>query len=209
MKSTIYAEADYELVADLLGGSLKFTVITSHGSHTWAIYGSPTKDIPEMVRAKLPANWRGFWIGYPVREGARSAVEKILAERDAQNSKAADERQAALEAAVPGITELRAAYEDFERYHEQFERMMDDENNDGARPPRAMKANPDEVAKKFPRAAAYLKMEAWNSSCDMSGKSAVGSRAMSRLFAGEDVAQVLADAENEWHEIALRAVMNQ
>lgn len=104
---------------------------------------------------------------------------------------------AAIAQAIPGLVELRAAREDEERYHEAFERMMDDEFNDGARPPEPVRVSSAEVAGQYPVAAAYLKAEAWETASHYA-KSAAGVRAKKRLEAGEPYQQVIAEMEQEW-----------
>lgn len=122
-----------------------------------------------------------------------------------QNRKRAD-AIAALEAQVPGATEAirlsGAAYNESERYSEEFAAMMDDENNDGARPPR-----PEDLSYRdklqahlaaHPRAALYLKAKhqaegsRW---ADNTGAGAAGRRAMELIEAGatlEDASAALA-----------------
>lgn len=103
---------------------------------------------------------------------------------------------------IEGYRELKAAYSDVERYHRQFNKMMDDEYNDGANPPKPVKADPEEIARK------YLKMEGWanSSSATSTGfaKSQAGEKAVKRLVEGDDIEEVLAEAE-----AALKAAVNK
>jgi len=108
------------------------------------------------------------------------------------------EAEAKLKANVPGLDELRAAYEQAEQEYEAFARMMDDEQNDGARPPKPA-ANPAELAAKYPVAAAYLKAEAWSMASHYA-KAAAGRKAMERIANGEDHRTVLTGMETEWAE---------
>jgi len=108
------------------------------------------------------------------------------------------EAEAKLKANVPGLDELRAAYE---QEYEAFARMMDmmdDEQNDGARPPKPA-ANPAELAVKYPVAAAYLKAEAWSMASHYA-KAAAGRKAMENIANGEDYKTALATMEKEWAE---------
>lgn len=113
------------------------------------------------------------------------------------------ERWAAQEAriahAIPGLAELRAAIADEDRYHEAFERMMEDEYNDGARPPKPVQISSAEVGLRYPIAAAYIKAEAWECAAHYA-KSAAGKRAKQRLEAGEPYQQVIAEMEAEWDQ---------
>jgi hypothetical protein len=114
-------------------------------------------------------------------------------------------REAMLRDRVPGLEILRAAREDVSRYHRQCERMMEDEGNDGARPPRRPAADPKAVAAQYPIATAYLLAEAYrNASHDV--KSGAGRRAMARIEAGEDAAVVIEAMEREWTEHATRTI---
>lgn len=105
------------------------------------------------------------------------------------------EKAAAFDAAVPGIAEIiKLAVKvgnDYARYGQQFSEMMDDEGNDGARPPKSPnEALALELQRKLdasPRAALYLKamrQEAAASWADNTGKGAAGKKAMEILRAG-------------------------
>lgn len=106
-------------------------------------------------------------------------------------------QEAAIAKAIPGLAELRAAVEDEERYHDEFERMMEDEGNDGARPPKPIKIESATVRAQYPIAAAYIKAEAWEQASHYA-KSAAGKRAKQRLEAGEPYQQVIAEMDAEW-----------
>jgi len=102
------------------------------------------------------------------------------------------EAKTKLRANVPGLDELRAAYEDAERERVEYQRMMEDEYNDGAR-------DPAEVAAKYPVAAAYLKAEDWSMASHYA-KAAAGRKAMESIANGEDYKTALATMEKEWAE---------
>ncbi len=100
------------------------------------------------------------------------------------------------EAAIPGLEELREAEESWEIYHERFGRMMEDESNDGARPPQMPSVKLEEIQAKYPRATLYLKAEAYSQAAN-SDKASAGHRAMELLVAGgseEEAANIL----NNW-----------
>lgn len=90
-----------------------------------------------------------------------------------------------------GLDELRAAqdaaYNEEHRYQDQFERMMDDENNDGARPPKALdeslRTHADKLAARYPRAAAYLRAEGYTYS-NNHHKYGAGKKAMTLIASG-------------------------
>lgn len=83
-------------------------------------------------------------------------------------------------------------------YHRKFNQMMDDEQNDGVSPPKHPKTNSGDIAKKYPRAAMYIKAE------EMSfgrhpDKVGAGERAMEIIESGgnlEDAQKAL----DEWEK---------
>jgi hypothetical protein len=127
-------------------------------------------------------------------------------EWDAIQGQKRSEQAAALESAVPGLAEAirlsDAAYNERERYSRAFDRMMADEYNDGARPP---KSEDKTISEKLtahltahPRAALYLKAKGQHESshwADNTGKGAAGEKAMGILASGgtiEDAQAALA-----------------
>lgn len=112
---------------------------------------------------------------------------------------AADKAEAdALAANVPGLDELHAAMDDEERYRRAFNRMMDDEGNDGVNPPRPVKVSARDVAAKFPRAAAYVRAEEMSCGAHWA-KMKAGDEAMELLASGgsiEDADKLM----NNWIE---------
>lgn len=137
------------------------------------------------------------WARHPIR------VEQIRKIREEEES-----RRNRLNEMFPGLNELRRVRNDESRYHDQFTRMMEDGNNDGALPPSPVIGSSRELSAKYPAARIYLKLESWKNSCSMSGKSGVGTRGIERLERGENPEQVEKDCENEWSEIAQRACDN-
>ena len=113
----------------------------------------------------------------------------------------AAERRATLAAScatnVPGLHELEAALNNEERYSREFERMMEDGNNDGVNPPRPISVSTADVAAKYPIAAAYHKAECWAKASHYA-KSGAGKRAKVRIAGGEAWEKVIGDMEAEW-----------
>lgn len=131
----------------------------------------------------------------------------LVAEYDKAIADAKAKVKADLEAAVPGLSILRAAknaaqYE-ADRYHQQFQHMMEDENNDGARPPigedKSLAEQASSLASEYPRAALYLKAERQYEStswADNTGKGAAGKKSMAILAIGgtlEDAQSALSE----------------
>jgi len=137
-----------------------------------------------------------------VRFTDKPDLAALVAEYDQAIIDRKNKAQAELEAAVPGLSELRnakiAAEYDEDRYHQQFERMMDDEQNDGVRPPnpidKSLKEKFVDLAEKYPRAALYLKAENQHDSAhwaDNTGKGAAGKKAMDLLAANGSIEDAL------------------
>ena len=134
------------------------------------------KPMPEIIRL--------------VAEYNRLTQDDIIAERAADDAEAA-----ALAAAIPGLDELRAAIADEDCYRLQFARMMEDEANDGARPPCDVKVSVEAMSLKYPRAALYLRAEAYSRAAN-SDKSLAGDQAMEILQSGGSEADAVLVLEN-------------
>jgi hypothetical protein len=112
---------------------------------------------------------------------------------------------------IEGLGDLYEAYYAWasaeDNYRDAFNKMMEDEHNDGARPPRKpspeLKARYDELVAKHPRAAFYLRAERQESGAhwaDNTGKGAAGKKATSLLRGGaplEEAEAALAE-RREW-----------
>lgn len=144
---------------------------------------------PQMIKQRPE-----IWLHLGVNEG------RIVLTHDEYMARLQDitaAKEAKLLFAVPGLNELRAAYADVNRYHEQFERMMEDEGNDGARPPKPISGDVDALRAQYPAAAAYLKAESW-SYADHYAKATAGKKAMERIVNGDPHVAVVTDMEAEW-----------
>ena len=107
----------------------------------------------------------------------------LLAEEKAKKD-AYNLRQSKI-AAIPGLSELRAAIEERWAHSAAITRMMEDEHNDGARPPKSPTGrNPDEIAKEFPVAALWLKAEDYENSSNVN-KFSAGEKAQELILAGD------------------------
>lgn len=99
--------------------------------------------------------------------------------------------EAAFLARVPGIDELLTAINDAQDYREAFEGMMEDEGNDGVRPPARPTISVDEARKLYPVAAAYLTILRMSESDPSSQigytRRRAGKKAIERIEAGEDI----------------------
>lgn len=119
------------------------------------------------------------------------ACEKMEAARQEKKDRIFDAR----EEAVPGLRQLQKAQMDEEIYQEQFNAMMEDEQNDGVNPPSAPKISFDELAKKYPRAAVYVRAEGYKCASHYA-KSAAGEKAMKLLKQGGEIKEAEFILEN-------------
>lgn len=133
---------------------------------------------------------KGMW-----REEAQEIKAYLIAERDAKAAAAAA-REAKI-AAIEGLKEIKTAIYDRQRYRREFNAMMDDEFNDGARAPKLPTADIDALMAKYPRAAAYIKAENY-SYAEHDVKSAAGKKALDKIINDEDYTAALAEMEAEW-----------
>lgn len=129
-------------------------------------------------------------------EMLRSNKPEIIAELQ-RRFNATAERNAKIEA-IEGLEEIRAAQAAWDKYHDDFDRRMSDENlsSFGISPPK------DDVAAtkaKYPRAAAYLRAESYSYASNYA-KSDAGHKALERIINGEEYTTALADMEKEWSD---------
>lgn len=158
--------------------------------------GKPAAIHPAMLRSapKGISNASHFYCGSAIRNSARQWIDSLWAECEQSfNAIIAAEEQR--ENAIEGLAELRSAWADEQRYRNQFNRMMDDGDNDGVNPPRRPKANVDEIARKYPRAALYLRAESYESARHWA-KAKAGEEAKEIILSGGDIAAATAKLEN-------------
>lgn len=131
-----------------------------------------------------------------VTKARKPEIMAYLLAKEAAQAQEKAEHQAKIDA-IEGLEEIRAAEIALEKYHAAFERMMEDESNDGVNPPAKPRVDIAALIAKYPRAAAYRKAESWTYSGHYA-KSAAGQRAMERIENGEDHVTVLAEMADEW-----------
>jgi hypothetical protein len=117
--------------------------------------------------------------------------------RIAADEKVAAEQKAAKIAAISGLDLLRAAHNDEARYAAQFERMMEDEGNDGARPPRPATGNVAALTALYPRAAAYILADDWSDAAH-DVKASAGLIARQQILDGMDHDQAISEMQAAW-----------
>lgn len=129
----------------------------------------------------------------------RSRKPEIIAYLQAEKAaaeEAAAQRQAKIKA-IEGLDELYAAMNAAADYYEAFKRMMEDQDNDGAFPPKKPDVTPAEVSAKYPRAAAYVKAEKWSCAAHYA-KAAAGRKAQEAIINGADHEAAIEAMEAEW-----------
>ena len=114
-----------------------------------------------------------------------------------QKKEIQEEKERQLKSNEPGLDILREAYHDIERYHDEFNRMMDDEYNDGVNPPALPRYDIETLKAQYPRASAYLKAENWEMSSNYE-KSDAGQKAKDAIAAGADIDETIKAMEAQW-----------
>lgn len=117
-------------------------------------------------------------------------IMAYLKEEEAAEKRAYEERQAKIKA-IEGLEEIKSAIKEQVRWREDFNQAM--ESPDGCVRMRAKpEDNIDEMKKKYPRAAAYLKAE--NESLKSNYElAAIGKKALEAIINGEDHEKVMAE----------------
>ena len=182
-----FRDGAYSITLD--GGSM----IVQNGTAKSNVSFGPfheVEDIPMALRSKLPAgasNTTHAWFaGQMIRRTAAPTIAKHVSQlKDSFDAEEAA-RNEQLAKYVPGLEELREARDAELEYDNKFSRMMNDENNDGVRPPKRPVANASELAKKYPAAETYLKAEAYELASHHQ-KSAAGKKALKLLESGGSV----------------------
>jgi hypothetical protein len=159
------------------------------------------KDLANLAKAGVAAEGRRAFasgqgrIILPAEITAQIDALSLAAKAESENAEQLYKSQLA---SIDGLTEMQAALNDRERYAEQFERMMEDEYNDGARPPRPHAEGTVEfVAFMFPRAAAYVLADSW-SGASHDVKASAGRAAKKAILRGDDHRQAIREMRQTW-----------
>jgi len=100
---------------------------------------------------------------------------------------------------VPGLEILENARNAEHQYMEDFNAMMDDEQNDGVNPPSKPTVKSSDIAAQYPIAAAYLKAQSYEYASHFT-KSAAGRKAKNAISEGKDYVVAIEKMEKEWSE---------
>jgi hypothetical protein len=160
------------------------------------------QDIASLAKSGIAPEGRRVYasgqgrIILPAHIAAQIDALSLAAHAEAENAEALWHSQLA---SIKGLAELEAAVSDRQRYAEEFEQMMEDEQNDGVRPPRRCIANLGELSARYPRASAYLLADTWTRATH-DVKASAGLAARAAILAGDDYAQAIREMRRTWKE---------
>lgn len=110
-----------------------------------------------------------------------------------EENQAAEERERKI-ANIAGLELLQNAKNEWEDYRYKYEQCID---NDWLDYPSKPAVSVDELADKYPRAAAYIKAENYKMASHYA-KSAAGGKALERIINGDNYSLAITDMEKEW-----------
>lgn len=153
--------------------------------------GKPTPTGKLYISGGALAKENGDWEKIA---SAKEEIKAILLQEFEEERLASQEREAKINA-IPGLKEIKAAKEDLENWHYEWEDSFRDVGGLGVRP--KPQYDFEELYKKYPRANAYLKAEAYSRAANYA-KASAGKKALERVINGEDCDTVLPEMEAEW-----------
>lgn len=122
-------------------------------------------------------------------------ILSILKEKAEEEKKAAAAHKQKIDS-IPGLKEIRAAREDMEKWHQEFNASFDDVGGLGVR--KKPEYDFTAMCEKYPVANAYLTAEAYAGSSNYA-KSAAGEKALDAIINGADPAETIEAMEAEWN----------
>jgi hypothetical protein len=175
------------------GNKIQFAV----GDDGYALYTIVDGSVSDGLAGFTPAPKHDFGAEYTHKLGACLATRDEVSKVEAIQQAMRDARNPAK--IIPGYSEMKASLNDAERYHAEFTRMVEDEQNDGVCPPKSGKSDPEfymEILRaKYPVAACYIKAEGY-SYASHDCKSFAGHKAMALLISGGSVEEAEKILEN-------------
>lgn len=142
--------------------------------------------VADRANAKRYGDWEKI-------VSAKEEIKAILLREFEKEQRADEEREAKINA-IPGLKEIKAAKEDLENWHYEFEDSFKDVGGMGVRP--KPQYDFEALYKKYPRASAYLKAEVYSRAANYA-KAAAGKKALERIINGEECDAVLSEMESE------------
>ncbi len=147
----------------------------------------------ELTAAELEQLSRLGNVESPVLVG-RMVLPRAVADRAIQQRA---QEAAAIQKNVPGLEELRAARAHDSDQRDQFMRSM--ERGTGILRGDPASHTAAEVEKKYPRAAAYLRAEAWSYASNYM-KASFGKTAMNEIASGKSYKKAIDDMRKKWRK---------
>ena len=208
--SEIYRDGDY--VIEFTPSNSELKISSKERSKVESLRFCDGKLCELPTQFKIPAGirredylWiRGTWM--IIRKSAENEVEQVIAESHKIAASQFEKEEQVLLKNVPGLRELEKAYTAREKYHEEFEKMMDDEYNDGVSPPTIKVPDIQELERRFPIAATYLICEEYANSSAMSKMAGIYQKAVDEIAVGEDHEESKKEADQRWSEAASASV---
>lgn len=124
----------------------------------------------------------------------KQEIMSIIREEQAEQERAIEERKAKI-ASIEGLDIIRNARDDMRRWQEEFDKSFENVGGFGVR--EKPEYDFEEMERKYPRAAAYLKAEAYENASHYA-KSAAGKEAKEKILNGEDYEKVIEEMEAKW-----------
>lgn len=115
-------------------------------------------------------------------------------EKRAEEAEAARKRKEKIDS-IEGLKEIQGAIDDMEEWQYEFDKSFEDVGGLGVR--KKPEYDFDEMKRKYPRAAAYIKANEWELSPNYI-KSGIGRRAVDKILEGYDSSAAISDMEKEW-----------
>lgn len=167
--------------------------VTTKSGKTQAV--TEYKELTAQERQKYKSQLEKAGINDPVIAGRmilpRNVVETAMRQRE--NEKKAITKN------VPGLEKLREARRYDDQQRREFNRSV--EGGSGVIRGNPNSSTASSVAKKYPRAAAYLKAESYYNSSNYM-KSAYGKEAMNKIANGKSAATAIREMEKKWKKYA-------
>lgn len=130
-----------------------------------------------------------------VKEHKEEIVDILIQREKAEEDKRL-ERRRKIEA-IEGLVELQNAMSDWNKYNNEFSRYVERDCTGTA--PKKPEVTVEELKKRYPKAAAYVKADQWSYSSHYF-KASRGQEAKERIINGDNYKDVIADMETAWNK---------
>ena len=167
--------------------------VTSPSGISQEVFASDIRELTSQEKTKMRDALAKAGISDPVAAGKLIMPRSIAQEAIKQKQFEEHARQKN----VPGLEELRTALAHDENQREKFRRSV--YSGSGILKGNPSSATASVVAKKYPRASAYIKAESWSyASSDV--KASLGRAAMLAIVKGKSAKTALREMEKKWDE---------